>query len=689
MSAVSERPLVYPETVREDIADVYFGTRVPDPYRWLEGDLGSDERVADWVTSQRALTEDYLSGLDQRKFFQERLPELYDFDEVTTPREVGQKLFYTLNADSSNYPRLMVRDGIDGKDRVVLDPNTWSDDNTMALAEWAPSPDGALLAYAVQDRGLDVRTIKVVDVATGSVRSDRIMARFTQIVWTPDSLGFFYSNVAEGDGNASAQAAVIGHSVFFHVLGTDQRDDRLIYGTPDRPTQFNAVTGSPDGQFLYVNSSVDLANWSIQVADLKDPAREFRQLAEEGRGAWSVVANFGTTQFVFTTQDAPNGKLVTFDLDDPDAGFKNLLPEDDDILQQAHLVGDRLFVAYLVDAKTEVRVFKLDGSELGVVPLPEMGTVTRFSGAPDGQHAFLEYESFDTPATIYRHNVTSGETSIWFQPRVAKTDADRIVEQHFVTSADGTRVPLFTIRRADVNDPAPTLLLGYGGYGLSMLPDYSASLMAWVDLGGVAAVANIRGGREYGDEWHHAARGLGRQNAFDDFIAAGEFLKQQGITSPDGLAIYGDSNGGLLVGAVTNQRPDLVDVALPGVAVLDMIRFPLYTGGAFYIGEFGDPGEEEHFRNLFAYSPYHNIVNGTEYPAVLASTSETDVRVVPSHTFKYVAALQAADIGDKPRLTRIASNTGHGNNISRDSVIAQLSDVWAFAAHWTGLKIER
>jgi prolyl oligopeptidase len=682
-------PLNYPETIRENIIDKHFGTPVPDPYRWLEGDPGNDERVAGWIASQRALTEDYLSSLEQRHFFQKRLVELYNFDQVTTPRHAGKRLFYTLNDGTSNYPRLVVREGSGGQDRVIIDPNAWSDVGTKALAEWAPSPDGALLAYAVQDRGSDLRTIEVMELATGSVLSDELTARYTQIAWAPDSSGLFYSRVAEATDGASAQAGITGHAVYFHTIGTDQSSDRLVYDTPDQPAQFNSASTSADGRFLYVYSSNDLAKWSISVADLANSDWELKPLIEAGDDVWSVVANRGTKQFVFTTQDAPFGKLMTFELDAPELGFQDLIPEGESILQHAYVVGERLLVAYLVDAKTEVRVFGLDGSAQGEVSIPEMGTITSFSGDPQGDHVFLEYESFDTPTTIYRYDVTSGERSTWFEPRVAATEIDRVVEQHFVISADGTRVPMFTIRRRDVTAPAATLLVGYGGYGISMLPDYSASLMAWVDLGGVAAVANIRGGSEYGAAWHQAARGLGRQNAFDDFIAAGEFLKKEEITSPNGLAIYGDSNGGLLVGAVTNQRPDLVDVALPGVAVMDMVRYPLFTGGAFWIGEFGDPQKEEHFRNLFAYSPYHNVTDNLDYPAILATTSETDVRVVPSHTFKYIAALQAADSGGKPHLARIASATGHGDYMSQDSVIAQLADVWAFAAHWTGLKAGR
>jgi prolyl oligopeptidase len=405
---------------------------------------------------------------------------------------------------------------------------------------------------------------------------------------------------------------------------------------------------------------------------------------------WTVLGNEGTRLILLTTDGAERRRVVSLDLAGPDPQPVEIVPEAEGraVLNDAALLGGKLLIGYLVDARTEIRRFDMDGTPDGTVALPGIGTAGGLTGNPADAEAFFVFTSYDVPTTVYRHDVAANTIEPWAAPKAAIDLSRIVVEQRFYRSRDGTEVPLFLVRRKDVTGAAPTLLYGYGGFGISLVPVYNSLQLAWVEQGGVLAVANIRGGGEYGRAWHRAGQLENRQNVFDDFIAAAEFLKAEGITSPNGLAIQGESGGGLLVGAVTNQRPDLFDVALPGVGVMDMLRYDKFTAGTFWMGEFGSPTEEQHFRNLLSYSPYHAIKAGPDYPAILATTADADDRVVPAHTFKYVAALQAADLGSKPHLVRIETRAGHGAGMPLDKVIAQHADMWAFAAHWTGLDVK-
>lgn len=448
------------------------------------------------------------------------------------------------------------------------------------------------------------------------------------------------------------------------------------------------LSTSRDGRYLEITSTAGstLANL-LAVADLKSADWKPRKLVEGMQSLWGVVGNIGTKFFLVTTQDAPRQKVVTMDIAAARPVMTNVVPEQDSVQNGASLVGGRLLVSYLVDVKTEVRRYTLEGKADGMVKLPGIGTALGFEGSVDDAETFFGFTSFDTPGTIFRYDVASNTARVWSQAKVA-ADLSRIaVEQRFYPSRDGARIPMFIVRRKDVTGPAPTLLNAYGGYGLIDPPGFTPEKIAWVEQGGVYAVAHIRGGGEYGRAWHEAGRLDKKQNVFDDFVAAGEYLKAQGITSANGLAIQGASNGGLLIGAVVNQRPDLFAAALIQVGVMDMLRFDKFTAGKLWVDEFGSPAKEADFRNLFKYSPYHNIRSGRAYPAILATTADTDDRVVPAHTFKYVAALQAADLGPRPRLVRIDTRAGHGAGKPTDKLIAETADMWAFTAHWTGLPV--
>ncbi|WP_188055829.1 prolyl oligopeptidase family serine peptidase [Sphingosinithalassobacter sp. CS137] len=686
-------PNAYPETRRVDVVEEQFGVQVADPYRWLEGDVRSEREVADWVAAQNRVTDAYLATLPGRDIFQDRLRTLFDYERFGLPTERGGRYFYSHNTGLQNQAVLWVRDELNGEGRVLLDPNSWSDDGATALAEWSPSEDGTKLMYSIQDGGTDWRIVKVLDVATGQVLPDEVRwAKYTVGGdWAKDGSGFFYARYPEPPEGEQYQALTENHRVYFHRLGTDQSEDRLVYATPDHPKRSHYSGVTDDGRWLVITTSEGTDNvYAVTLVDLTDPSWTPRTIIPELENEWGVIGNIGSTFYFATDKDAPRQRIVAIDVSDPSAGpetAREIVPQQDAVLSGASMVGGKLILSYLVDAKTEVRRYNLDGTPDGTVTLPGIGTASGFGGEQEDSETFFAFTSFNYPTTIFRYDVATGETSEWARPQVDFDPQNYAVEQRFYQSKDGTRVPMFVVRRADVTGPAPTLLYAYGGFNSSVLPAFSSSRVAWLEQGGVLAVANIRGGGEYGKEWHDAGRLHNKQNVFDDFIAAGEYLIREGITGQDQLAIQGGSNGGLLVGAVVNQRPDLFAAALPAVGVMDMLRFDRWTAGRYWVDDYGYPSKEEDFRVLYAYSPYHNVRSGVDYPAILATTADTDDRVVPGHTFKYTAMIQSADIGPKPHLVRIETRAGHGSGKPTDKIIEEAADLWAFAARWTGLEV--
>lgn len=683
-------PIDYPRTRRVDATESHFGHRIADPYRWLENDPRRDVEVAGWAQEQNALARRYLDGLPAREVFHKQISELFDYEQAGVPLKRGGRYFHTMRQGLKKQATLHVRQGADGPDRLLLDPNGWSEDGADAIAEWDASHDGAYVAYGVQRGGTDWREIRVLDVATGETLEDEVnWARFGNIAWVKDGSGFFYSRYPEPELGTQSQAGVADHAVYFHRLGTVQAEDRLVHATPDRPHLLHLGGVTEDGRYLVIHSTPGSSMTMLSIVDLTaDDWRVRPLIGADFTAEWSAFGNDGTTLFVVTSQDAPRRRIVTFDLAAAVTEPFDLVAEDEATLGHAWLIGGRLMIGYLVDARTELRQHALDGTPDGIVELPGIGSAG-IRGTLADDEAFLAYTSFNAPLTIYRYEVTTRTRTVWAQPSLGFDLGEIAVEQHFYASKDGTRIPVFVIRRKGVQAPAPTLLYGYGGYAISLTPYYAPTQLAWVAQGGTLAIANIRGGGEYGRAWHDAGRLANKQKSYDDFIAAAEFLRDEGIARSDGIAIQGESNGGLLVGVVTNQRPELFAAALPGVGVMDLLRFHRFTGGSFWIYDFGDPAEEAAFENLLALSPYHNVASGRPYPAILVTTADADDRVVPGHSFKYAAAIQAAEIGTRPRLLRVETRAGHGAGKPLDKVIAEAADMWAFAARWTGLETGR
>jgi prolyl oligopeptidase len=679
-------PIDYPRTRRVDVTESQFGREVADPYRWLENDARRDGEVAGWVREQDALARGYLDGLPAQPVFRRQIEELFDFEQSSVPQKRGDRYFHTLRQPRQQQAQLHVRQGVDGPARLLIDPNGWSQDGADAMAEWDASHDGSHVVYGVQRGGADWREIRVLDVATGETLDDLVeWARFGALSWAKDGTGFFYSRYPEPEPNTASQAAVANHAVYFHRLGTPQAKDRLVHATPDRPDLLHIAGVTEDGRYLVIQSTPGISMTMLSVVDLTAADWTAKTVAGADFAAeWTGFGNDGQTLFVVTSLNARRRKIVTIDLAQADPKPVDLLGEDDAVLQHAWLVGGRLVTSYLVDASTELRRHALDGTPDSVIELPGIGSAG-IRGTFADDEAFIAFTSFNAPLTIYRYDVATGTRTEWAQPRLGFDLGEIAVEQHFYASKDDATVPIFVIRRKGVQAPAPTLLYGYGGFGISLTPYYDPAKLAWVAQGGTLAIANIRGGGEYGRAWHDAGRLANKQNSYDDFIAAAEFLRDAGIARPDGIAIQGESNGGLLVGAVTNQRPDLFAAALPGVGVMDLLRFHHFTGGGFWAYDFGDPREEAAFDNLLTLSPYHNVAAGKPYPAILVTTADADDRVVPAHSFKYAAAIQAADLGPRPRLLRVETRAGHGAGKPLDKVIAETADMWAFAAQWTGL----
>ncbi|OYY72555.1 prolyl oligopeptidase family protein [Sphingomonas sp. 28-63-12] len=685
--------LHYPETRRVDQVDDQFGVKVADPYRWLENDVRTDPAVRAWVDAEVATTNAYLETLPGRDILKARMTELFNYERFGVPYKKGGRYFYSHNSGLQNQAVLFVRDSVDGAGRVLIDPNSWSKDGATALGEWSPSDDGTKMLYTIQDGGTDWRTLKVLDVKTGQLLADTVeWVKFSGLAWAKDGSGFYYSGFAAPAEGQKFQALNENQKVYFHMLGTPQSADRLVYATPDKPRQGHIAQVTDDGKWLVITTTEGTdRRYEVHVIDLAAPGAPPRIVFAGLDYEWALAGNDGATFYWKTNKDAPKLRIVSTDLAAAPGlpAVKQVVGEDKSTLESATVIGGVLVAEYLADVKSEVRRFALDGTPLGTVALPGIGSVGGFSGDQADPETFFAFTSFATPTTIYRYDVRTGQTATWASPKVAFNPADFAVEQVFYASKDGTRVPMFIVHKKDLpKGPAPTLLYAYGGFNISVPPAFSATRLAWMEQGGVLAVANIRGGGEYGSAWHDGGRLANKQNVFDDFIAAGEYLIATGTTSKAKLAIQGGSNGGLLVGAVVNQRPDLFAAALPQVGVMDMLRFDRFTAGRYWVDDYGYPSKEADFKVLLAYSPYHNVRSGEAYPAILATTADTDDRVVPGHTFKYAAAIQHADIGPKPHLVRIETRAGHGSGKPTDKVIEEAADLWAFAAKWTGLVIK-
>ncbi len=682
----------YPATRSDGLVEQAFGERVADPFRWLEAEPRRDAQVAGWIAGQTALSANYLARLPGRDHFAARIRSLFDFERYGLPRKAGNRYFYSRNSGLQNQSALWVRKGVSGEQRLLLDPNTWSADSALALAQWEPSPSGRFLAYAEQEAGSDWRRLRVVEVATGDVLDDRLdWANDTEIAWIGDE-GFLYSRFPAPAAGDDTRAPRFGKAVWFHRVGTAQDRDEQVHATPDHPEWSHKAQVTSDGRWAVIVSEVSTdkrnAVHLIQLEGRRHGQWKAEALVPEIADHWKLVAGAEDRLWFLTDRGAANFHLVTIDLANAREGWRVVVPERGNTLEAARMIGDRFLLSYLKDGQSVAVMTDRRGRPGRAITLNGIGTASGFGGRPGDAETFYQFSSFATPPAIYRMDLRSGAVTPFAVPKMQFDPADYDVQQRRFASKDGTQVPIYIVRKrefARAGKALPTLLYGYGGFDISLTPAYSPVRMAWLEAGGAFALANIRGGGEFGRSWYEAGRRENKQNSFDDFIAAGEYLIREGIAAKGALAIQGASNGGLLVGAVVNQRPDLFAAANPDVGVMDMLRFDRFTSGRFWVDDYGRPDREADWRTLRAYSPYHNVAGGKTYPAILVTTADNDDRVVPAHSFKYVAALQAAEIGDRPHLLRVETRAGHGAGKPVDKVIGTGADVLAFLAYWTGL----
>jgi prolyl oligopeptidase len=684
----------YPETRIVDQTDAYVSASqgevmVADPYRWLEADVRVSEEVAAWVEAQNAVTDAYLAQLPGRDHIADRLRELWNYERYGLPEHAGDRYFYTRNDGLQDQSVLYVADGLDAEPRVVVDPNAWSGDGTTALAGWEPSPDGARLVFAVQEGGSDWRTLRVLDVETGETLADEIdWVKFSPISWAADGSGFFYSRYPAPAQGEAFTALNLNQAIYFHEIGTDQSEDRLILADPENPEVGWRGSVSDDGRYLIINSSTGTDGNGVHVLDLWAEDTE-PVLVFEGYGNnHAYVGNIGGTFLFHTDLNAANGRIVALDLSDPSL-LTDVVGESADPITGADHVGGHLIVETMRDVASAVAVYTEAGVPVREVELPGLGVASGFSGSPDRAETFYSFESLNQPAALYRFDLETGESTVFRAPELTFDPDEYVVTQTFYDSTGGARIPLFIAHHRDVdpNGVRPTLIYGYGGFAITRRPDFDPRRLQWMEMGGVYAIANLRGGSAYGRDWHDAGRLAEKQNVFDDFINAGRALIDMGWTGPDHLAIHGRSNGGLLVGAVANQAPELFAAALPAVGVMDMLRFNQFTAGRFWVDDYGSPQDPAMFDVLHGYSPYHNVPEGGDYPATLITTADTDDRVVPGHSFKYAAELQASNTGDAPTLIRIESSAGHGAGTPISKLVEEAADRWAFIAYHTGLDL--
>lgn len=685
-SAQAQTAPTYPVTAKVEQTDNYHGTVVADPYRWLEDD--NSEQTKAWVKSQNLVTDAFLDAMPQRMPVRKLYTELYNFEKFGIPFKEGGRYFWTRNNGLQQQAVLYTAKSLKAEPMVALDPNTLSKDGTAALGGYAASRDGKLLAYGVAAAGSDWQTWKVRDLSTGKDLADQLnWVKFSGAAWTPDGKGFFYSRYDEPAEGAALTGANYFQKLFYHRLGTPQSADQLVAANPNEKEWGFGAEVSDDGKAVFITVWKGGEKNGLMVLPLVKGAYaggEPKAISLAFDAQYVPVALNGNTLIVKTDKDAPRGRLIAIDLKaSGKQAWKTLVAESDDAMTGASVVGGRLLLSYLRDASTVVRVHGLDGRARGEVSLPGVGTASGFAGRASDKETFFNYTSLTTPSSIYRLDVASNKVELFKRPQTA-FDADQFVtERAFVTSKDGTRLPVFIAHKKGLklDGSNPTLLYGYGGFNVPMTPGYGITAATWMKMGGVYVLASIRGGGEYGSAWHEAGTKLKKQNVFDDFIAAGEWLVANKYTQPAKLAINGGSNGGLLVGAVVNQRPELFGAAVPQVGVMDMLRFQKFTIGWAWEPDYGSSDKADEFKALLAYSPLHTIKSGVKYPAIMVTTGDHDDRVVPAHSFKYAAALQAADTGAAPKLIRIETQAGHGAGKPTSKIIEERADMLAFIAN--------
>jgi len=685
-----EAAISYPDTRRGDQVDTLHGVDVADPYRWLEDDVRESKEVADWVTAQNKVTFAYLDSIPRREAIRRRVTELWNYEKLNAYFKEGGRYYSLRNDGLQNQDVLWVAPSIDAEPRTLLDPNTWSADGTVALGAMAFSDDGQYAAYSVSEAGSDWQTWKIVNVETGEKLSDELKwVKFSGATWTKDSKGFFYGRYDEPQEGVAFQSTNLNQKVFYHRVGTPQSDDVLVYERPDHPDWGFSTSVGSDGRYLVLTvwKGTD-DKYRVIYKDLAEPYGMPVELIDNFDDEYSFIDADGPVFYFKTGLDAPTRRVIAIDIRKPERqNWREIVPAEKEALIDVVSVGNLLIASYLRDARSQVKVYTLDGRLVREVELPGLGTAAGFSGSRKDTETFYSYSSFATPPSVYRYDLISGESALLQRAEVKFDPDEYVTKQVFYNSKDGVRIPMFLTHKKglELDGENPTLLYGYGGFNIPITPAFSVAPLSWMELGGVWAVANLRGGGEYGEEWHKAGTKLKKQNVFDDFIAAAEWLIENKYTSTKKLAVHGRSNGGLLVGAVMTQRPDLFGACLPAVGVMDMLRFQKFTAGRFWTDDYGSADNADEFKAIYAYSPYHNLRNNDSYPPTLVTTADTDDRVVPGHSFKFAAELQHDHKGPAPVLIRIETSAGHGAGKPTSKRIEEVADQWAFLVKALGM----
>ena len=686
-----EKNLVYPVTKTVDQVDDLHGTPVEDSYRWLEDDVRTNPEVASWVESQNKVTFDFLKSIPQREAIQKRMTELWNYEKIGAPFKRGGRYYFSRNDGLQNQNVLFQQETLNSDSSALLDPNSWSKDGTVALSGTAFSDDGRYVAYGIQDAGSDWNTWRIMEIATNRVLEEELKwVKFSGAEWTPDSRGFFYARYPQPEEGAAFTSLNTNMKVYYHRVGTLQSSDVLVYERPDHPEWGFQLSVSEDGHYLIITvwQGTD-DRYRIVVKDLTEPYGLPYELIDNFEHEYSFVGNDSQVLYFKTNVDALNRRVIAIDLKKPAReNWTQVIAETDNAMDGVGIVGNMFVCSYLKDAKTQVKLHSMDGTFVREVEFPGIGTAAGFDGRRKDTETFYSFSGFAVPTTIYKYNMITGESQLYRKSQVKFNPDEYETSQVFYASKDGTKVPMFITHKKglQLDGNNPVLLYGYGGFNISITPTFSVSRVTWMEMGGVLAVANIRGGGEYGERWHKAGTKQNKQNVFDDFIAAAEWLIANKYTSPKKLAIQGRSNGGLLVGACMTQRPDLFGACLPGVGVMDMLRFQKFTAGRFWTDDYGSADVAEEFPALLKYSPYHNIKGGVQYPATLITTADTDDRVVPGHSFKFAAQLQASQSGVAPTLIRIETSAGHGAGKPTAKIIEESSDELAFLVKTLGMK---
>lgn len=678
----------YPDAKKLDLVEDHHGKKVPDPYRWLEDPDTPEARK--WIEAENKVTFKYLETIPERKAIEARLTELWDYEKWGIPFKRGGRYFFTRNDGLQNQSPLYWVKSLGDEPKLLIDPNTLSEDGTVALGGYSVSDDGKLIAYALASGGSDWREWHVREVDTGKDLSDKIeWSKFSGASWTPDGKGFYYSRYDAPKEGEELKGANYFQKLYYHKIGTPQSQDRLVYERKDHKDWGFGGEVTDDGKYLIISvwKGTERKNL-LFYKSLESPDAPVVELIDEFEAQYNFIDNEGSVFYFFNDLETPRGQIIAIDTKTPQrASWKKVIPQTEYTLRGANIVGGKIVAEYLKDAQSLVKVFDMDGKFVRTVELPGIGSAGGFGGKKSDTETFYSFSSYTDPGSIYRYDVATGESTLYKKPEIDIRPENFETRQVFYKSKDGTRVPMFITHKKGLklDGNNATLLYGYGGFNIPLTPGFSVSRYVWMEMGGVYAVANLRGGGEYGAEWHQAGTKLTKQNVFDDFISAAEWLIENDYTRPDKLAIEGGSNGGLLVGACMTQRPDLFGVAIPRVGVLDMLRFHKFTIGWAWTSDYGSPDNEEEFNALLAYSPYHNLKPGTAYPATLITTGDHDDRVVPAHSFKFAAALQEAHSGPDPVMIRIETRAGHGAGKPTWMRIEEAADIMGFTAKNLGM----